>query len=97
MHLFCLTVVRNHFVSDGDDKESNSINITKFMKEELGLKATDTMVVKMDIEGSEWPILRRWLRDLEMDLVVDELFVEIQVQNPSLAATARVSEGPGYA
>ena len=77
MHLFCLTVVCNDFVSDGDDKASNSVNITKFMKEKLRLKATDTVVVKMDIEGSEWPILRRWLIDPEMALIVDELFVEI--------------------
>ena len=92
MHLFCLTIVCNYFVSDADDKASDSVNITKFMKEELGLKAMGTVVVKMDIKGSEWPILRRWLKDPEMALIV-----EIQVQNPSLATTARVSEGPGYA
>nr|ABR17281.1 unknown [Picea sitchensis] len=72
------------FVSDGDDKASNAVNITRFMKEELRLKATDTVVVKMDIEGSEWPILRRWLSDPEMPLIVDELFVEIHYNHPSM-------------
>ena len=84
-------------MSNRDDKASNSVNIKEFWKEELGLKATNRVVVKMDIEGNKWPILRPWLRDPEMALIVDELFVEIQVQNPSLAATARVSEGLGYA
>lgn len=72
------------FVSDGDDKASNAINITRFMKEELQLKATDTVVVKMDIEGSEWPILKRWLSDPEMPLIVDELFVEVHYNHPSM-------------
>lgn len=54
------------------------------MKGELQMKATDTVVVKMDIEGSEWPILRRWLSNPEMPLIVDELFVEVHYNHPSM-------------
>lgn len=78
--------VRVHykFVSDLDDEGSKAINITRFMKEELKLKASDTVVVKMDIEGSEWPILRRWMQDADMASIVDELFVEVHYDHPSM-------------
>lgn len=35
----------------------SSINITRFMLEELQLTAEDTVVIKMDIEESEWEVL----------------------------------------
>ncbi|MCO5567196.1 hypothetical protein L7F22_020884 [Adiantum nelumboides] len=76
--------VYNQFVSDGDDVEKKAINITRFMKEELRLTEQDTVVVKMDIEGSEWPILNRWMRDADMASVVDELFVEVHYDHPSM-------------
>ncbi|KAH7442080.1 hypothetical protein KP509_03G069400 [Ceratopteris richardii] len=76
--------VYNQFVSDGDDALQNAVNITRFMKEELSLKPEDTVVVKMDIEGSEWPILRRWMQDPDMSSIVDELFVEVHYDHPSM-------------
>lgn len=76
--------VYNQFVSDGDDVENRAINITRFMKEELGLTKEDTVVVKMDIEGSEWPILQRWMSDADMAGIVDEIFVEVHYDHPSM-------------
>ena len=34
------------------------LNIVRWMKEELKLTPNDTVVVKMDIEGAEWQVLR---------------------------------------
>lgn len=78
--------VYNKFVADYDDSSTNSINITRFMKEELNLTAADTVVVKMDIEGAEWPILMRWLNDSDMSEIIDELFVEIHYHHASMSA-----------
>jgi hypothetical protein len=78
--------VYNQFVSDADDDATNAVNITRFMKETLNLSASDTVVVKMDIESTEWPILERWLEDPQMADIVDELFVEIHYQHPSMSA-----------
>lgn len=72
----------NTFVADSDS--DTSINITRFMKEDLKLKAEDTVVVKMDIEGAEWPILQRWINDPEMASIIDELFVEVHYTHPSM-------------
>lgn len=74
----------NVFVSDADDVERNMINITRFIKEELRLTAEDAVVVKMDIEGSEWDILHRWTQDPDMAAIVDELFVEIHYSDFSM-------------
>lgn len=76
--------VYNKFVSDHDDVEGKAINITRFMKEELKLKEEDAVVVKMDIEGSEWPILQRWMEDADMAAIVDELFVEVHYDDASM-------------
>lgn len=76
----------NAFVSDGDDASKSAVNITRFVKETLELAAPDVVVVKMDIEGSEWPILERWMDDSEMAAIVDELFVEIHYGDESMAA-----------
>jgi hypothetical protein len=61
-----------------------TIDITRFMKHELRLAPSDTVVVKMDIEGAEWPILRRWIADPDMPRLVDELFVEVHYDHPSM-------------
>lgn len=76
--------VYHKYVADRDDAETASINITRFVKEELKLKADDTVVVKMDIEGAEWAILTRWMNDPEMVAIVDELFVEIHYDEKSM-------------
>lgn len=75
----------NQLVSDADDNATKAVNITRFMKETLNLSASDTVVVKMDIESAEWPILQRWLQDPQMADIVDELFVEIHYQHPSMS------------
>lgn len=41
--------------------------------------------MKMDVEGAEWAILEEWLRDPEMSLIVDELFVEVHYRHPSMS------------
>lgn len=69
----------NTFVADADGE--NAVNITRFIKEELKLTAEDAVVVKMDIEDAEWPILQRWLFDPEMAEIIDELFVEIHYRH----------------
>ena len=78
--------VYNKFVNDFDDEKTNSVNITRFMTETLNLKESDTVVVKMDIEGAEWPILKRWLEEPGMADIIDELFVEIHYHHPSMLA-----------
>ncbi|KAL2641938.1 hypothetical protein R1flu_009525 [Riccia fluitans] len=76
--------VYNQFVADKDDLDTSSINITRFIKEELNLTAEDTVIVKMDIEDSEWPILERWLNDVEMVQIIDEIFVEVHYNHKSM-------------
>ncbi len=78
MHIY------NSLVSDFDDESTNIVNITRFIKETLKLKATDTVVVKMDIEGNEWSILEKWLADSDMVDIIDELFVEVHYYHPSV-------------
>lgn len=78
--------VYNMFVNDFDDEKTNSVNITSFMLETLNLKASDTVVVKMDIESAEWPILTRWLEVPAMADIIDELFVEIHYRHSSMVA-----------
>jgi hypothetical protein len=84
--MFRRMTVYNQFVSDADDDATKAVNITRFMKETLNLSTSDTVVVKMDIESTEWPILQRWLEDPQMADIVDELFVEIHFQHPSMSA-----------
>ncbi|GLJ54260.1 hypothetical protein SUGI_1164040 [Cryptomeria japonica] len=79
--------VKVHYrrVSHRDDESTNSTDITRFIKEELRLTPADTVVVKMDIEGAEWPILRDWINDPQMPQIVDELFVEVHYANPTMS------------
>lgn len=72
-------------VSDKDEPSRNAIDISRFMKEELKLTPADTVVVKMDIEGAEWPILTRWMDDPEMPRIIDELFVEVHYAHPTMS------------
>lgn len=34
------------------------MNIRRFIKEDLSIKRDDVLIVKMDIESSEWPVLK---------------------------------------
>lgn len=72
----------NTYVADADGE--NSVNITRWIKEDLKLTKEDAVVVKMDIEGAEWPILQRWLLDPEMVDIIDELFVEIHYHHNTM-------------
>ncbi|KAL3678197.1 hypothetical protein R1sor_021153 [Riccia sorocarpa] len=76
--------VYNEFVSDVDDPDVSAVNITRFIKQELKLTAEDAVMVKMDIEDSEWPVLERWLNDGEMVQIVDEIFVEVHYNHSSM-------------
>eukprot|EP00250_Pteridium_aquilinum_P015430 c22573_g1_i2 orf=318-1517(+) len=72
--------------SHEDDERRGKVNITRFIKEELKLKREDAVVVKIDIEGSEWPLLKAWLEDPDMPSIVDELFLEAHYAHPSMSA-----------
>ncbi|KAI5059691.1 hypothetical protein GOP47_0026010 [Adiantum capillus-veneris] len=72
--------------SHKDDERLGSVNITRFIKEELKLTREDAVVVKMDIEGSEWPLLKAWMEDPQMPNIVDELFIEAHYAHPSMRA-----------
>lgn len=72
--------------SHRDDKKRGLVNMTRFIKEELKLSREDAVVVKVDIEGSEWPLLQAWMEDAEMPAIVDELFVEVHYAHPSMRA-----------
>lgn len=74
------------YASHEDDESKRFVNLTRFIKEELKLKSSDTVVVKLDIEGSEWPILRAWMEDPEMPHIIDELFLEVHYAHPSMSA-----------
>eukprot|EP00850_Spirogloea_muscicola_P013200 SM000088S23741 [mRNA] locus=s88:480049:482060:+ [translate_table: standard] len=73
-----------YMVSHEDVPAQNKVNITRVMKEELKLTADDTVIVKMDIEGSEWPLLGQWMESPDMVDIVDELFVEVHFHHPSM-------------
>ncbi|MCO5576125.1 hypothetical protein L7F22_029933 [Adiantum nelumboides] len=76
--------IHHQFVSDFDDGDNHAVNITRFIKDELQLRPSDAVIVKMDIEGSEWPILKRWMQTPDMAHIVDELFVEVHYDHPSM-------------
>eukprot|EP00271_Cylindrocystis_brebissonii_P021002 TRINITY_DN7314_c0_g1_i1.p1 TRINITY_DN7314_c0_g1~~TRINITY_DN7314_c0_g1_i1.p1 ORF type:complete len:338 (-),score=54.19 TRINITY_DN7314_c0_g1_i1:1410-2423(-) len=66
-------------------KKVPMVNITRFIKEEARLTAEDAVIVKMDIEGTEWPILQEWIEDEEMASIIDEIFVEVHYHHASMA------------
>ncbi|GAQ89698.1 3-phytase, partial [Klebsormidium nitens] len=61
------------------------IDIVRFINEELNIKAEDTFIVKMDIEGAEWEVLPAVLQNACALAVIDELFVEIHYGDPAMA------------
>eukprot|EP00271_Cylindrocystis_brebissonii_P022849 TRINITY_DN895_c0_g1_i2.p1 TRINITY_DN895_c0_g1~~TRINITY_DN895_c0_g1_i2.p1 ORF type:complete len:369 (+),score=51.39 TRINITY_DN895_c0_g1_i2:204-1310(+) len=71
---------------EANGKELTKIDITRFMKEDLGLTSNDAVIVKMDIEGSEWDVLPEWATDPEMVGIVDEIFVEVHYKHPTMAS-----------
>lgn len=86
--ILSMVKVREQFV-DVEDREGNAttpmtVNITRVIKEELGLTADDAVIMKMDIDWAEWPILPVWLKDKELPLIIDELFIEIHYEHPSM-------------
>lgn len=73
------------FVSIADDAAAGTIDVNRFIKTELSLTKDDAVIIKMDIEGVEWDILPMWLKDPEMAGIVDELFVEVHYNDPTMA------------
>ncbi|CAI5537210.1 unnamed protein product [Closterium sp. Naga37s-1] len=67
-----------------DNAGKNIVNVTRWLLEELQVTPEDTVVVKMDIEGSEWDIFQAWLDSPLMPRVIDELFVEVHYNHPSM-------------
>ncbi|CAI5469209.1 unnamed protein product, partial [Closterium sp. Yama58-4] len=67
-----------------DNAVQNIVNVTRWLLEELQLTPEDAVVVKMDIEGSEWPIFQAWLESPYMAQVIDEIFVEVHYNHPSM-------------
>ncbi|KAL2645318.1 hypothetical protein R1flu_012905 [Riccia fluitans] len=61
----------------GLEDSRTTVNITRFLKDELKLAPEDSVVVKIDIEGAEWPILYQWVKDTQLPKIIDELFVEV--------------------
>ncbi|CAI7867368.1 unnamed protein product, partial [Closterium sp. NIES-53] len=66
----------NFFISSQDNHEEKTVNVTRWLLDELQLREEDTVIVKMDIEGVEWAVLHEWLAIPRMPAIVDELFVE---------------------
>ncbi|CAI5957737.1 unnamed protein product [Closterium sp. NIES-65] len=62
----------------------NTVNVTRWLMDELQLTEEDSVVVKMDIEGAEWAVLHEWLAIPHMPAIVDELFVEVHYHHPSM-------------
>eukprot|EP00897_Mesotaenium_endlicherianum_P002054 jgi/Mesen1/1877/ME000143S00925 len=62
----------------------SALNITRWMIEDLKLQPEDAVIVKMDIEEAEWPILHYWAENPQMGELVDELFVEIHYKHESM-------------
>ncbi|CAI7894454.1 unnamed protein product [Closterium sp. NIES-53] len=76
----------NFFISSQDNHEENTVNVTRWLLDELQLREEDTVIVKMDIEGAEWAVLHEWLAIPRMPAIVDELFVEVHYHHPSMEA-----------
>ncbi|CAI5507315.1 unnamed protein product [Closterium sp. Naga37s-1] len=76
----------NFFISSQDNQEENTVNVTRWLLDELQLTEDDTVIVKMDIEGAEWAVLHEWLAIPRMRAIVDELFVEVHYHHPSMEA-----------
>lgn len=72
------------FVDTKDGNDGGVLNITRFLLDELKLTPCDTVIVKMDVEGAEWKILPVWMQVPHMSSIIDEIFVEIHYQDPSM-------------
>lgn len=62
-----------------------SVNITKFILDDLKLTEDDAVIVKMDIEGAEWDVLPAWLNVKGMEKIIDEIWVEIHYKSRTMA------------
>ncbi|CAI5519762.1 unnamed protein product [Closterium sp. Naga37s-1] len=74
----------NFFISSQDNQQENTVNVTRWLLDELQLREDDTVIVKMDTEGAEWAVLHEWLAIPRMPAIVDELFVEVHYHHPSM-------------
>jgi hypothetical protein len=62
--------------------------------ESLNLTEDDFVVVKMDIEGMEYPVLKALLAQPRLSALVDELMVEMHYKHPEMAKHVRLPEAP---
>ncbi len=62
-----------------------AIDVARFILEEVKPHADDFVVVKMDVEGSEYPLIEH-LRANEVLPLIDEIFIETHFNHKSMAA-----------
>ncbi len=73
--------IENKFAST---KESpNASNLIKFVKEHCS--SEDFVVMKMDIDGGEWTLIPKLLKEGILQDYVDEFFVEIHFHHPLMS------------
>ena len=68
----------------GTSYKPSTVDIADFMQNTLKLRPNDMVVMKMDIEGAEWQVLKHLEESNALDLV-DELLVEMHYHHPDLA------------
>ena len=68
----------------GTKNTSSSVDIADFMLNAIKLQLQDMVVMKMDIEGAEWQVLKH-LEDSGVLDLVDELLVEMHYHHPVMA------------
>ena len=68
----------------GTKNTSSSVDIADFMLNAIKLQLQDMVVMKMDIEGAEWQVLKH-LEDSNVLDLVDELLVEMHYHHPAMA------------
>ena len=67
----------------GKTNTAGSIDIADYMKNQLQLKPSDMVVMKMDIEDGEWELLKYMEKSNVMHLI-DEFFVELHFHHPKM-------------
>ena len=60
-----------------------TVNVTEFIVDYLAIQEEDMLVVKMDIEGDEYAVLKDWEKRGIFPLI-DELFVEVHYKHPDM-------------
>jgi hypothetical protein len=69
------------------------ISFNKYL-ESLELAEDDFVVLKMDIEGMEYPVLKALLAEPRLSALIDELMVEMHYKHPEMAQHVRLNVLP---